>query len=96
MGFKKGKSGNPNGRPKGATDKKKTYIKKIIQEALEVNAYKVQEELAKLDGKAFLDMYSRFLEYGMPKLQRQAIVIDQETIVRTFNIIPASAVKKEK
>lgn len=95
MKFQKNISGNPLGRPIGATDKRKTHIKKIIQEALEVNVYRVQEELGKLEGKAFLEMYFKLLEYIIPKLQRQTIELDQEKIIRTFNIIPASKVKKK-
>lgn len=29
------------------------------------------------------------MEFGLPKLQRQTIEIDQEKIIRTFNFIPA-------
>ena len=96
MKFKKGQSGNYKGRPVGAIDKDKRKIRDIINTAIEDNANRVHEELSQLKGKAFLDFYIKLLEYGLPKLQRQTIEIDQETIVRTFNIIPASAVKKEK
>ena len=46
-----------------------------------------------LSGKDFLEFYTKFLEYGLPKLQRQIIEIDPEKIVRGWQIIPASAVK---
>jgi len=94
--FKKGQSGNYKGRPVGAIDKDKRKLREIIGSALDDNVERVKEELQKLSGKDFLDFYIKLLEFGLPKLQRQAIEIDQETIVRTFNIIPASAVKKEK
>jgi len=90
MGFEKGHSGNPNGRPKGATDKKKTKIREIIGAVLDDNADRVQGELLTLQGKDFLDFYIRLLEYIIPKLQRQTIEIDQEKIIRTFNFISAS------
>jgi len=96
MGFKKGQSGNPKGRPIGASDKNKSKIREIIGSALDDNAERVKEELLALSGKDFLNFYIKLLEFGLPKLQRQTIEIDQETIVRTFNIIPASAVKKKK
>lgn len=88
--MKKGHSGNPNGRPKGATDKKKTKIREIIGAVLDDNADRVQGELLTLQGKDFLDFYIRLLEYIIPKLQRQTIEIDQEKIIRTFNFISAS------
>ncbi len=90
MAFKKGKSGNPNGRPVGAIDKHNRKIKEIIDTVLDDNAHRLQEELDKLTGVKFLDLYIKLLEYVMPKLQRQAIEIEPEKIVRTFNFIPAS------
>jgi len=94
--FKKGQSGNNKGRPVGAIDKDKRKLREIIGSTLDENADRVKEELDRLSGKDFLNFYIKLLEFGLPKLQRQTIEIDQETIVRTFNIIPASAVKKEK
>ena len=96
MAFKKGKSGNPNGRPVGAIDKEKRRIRQIINTVLDDNTDRFQEELDKLKGPKFVDFYIKLLEYVVPKLQRQAIEIEPEKIVRTFNFIPASAVKKEK
>jgi len=96
MAFKKGKSGNPNGRPVGAIDKDKRKIREIIDTVLDDNADRFQEELDKLKGPKFLDFYIKLLEYVVPKLQRQAIEIEPEKIVRTFNFIPASKGDGEK
>jgi len=90
--FQKGKSGNPDGRPIGAKDKRKTKIREVIGAALDNNADRVKDELDQLSGKDFLDFYIKLLEFGLPKLQRQTIEIDRETIVRTYEIIPASNV----
>ena len=94
-GFQKGVVTNPNGR-KGVGDKNKQKIRDAIQNILEDNIDKVFEELSTLTGKDFLDMYSRFLEYSLPKLQRQTIEIDTEKVIRTFNFIPASEIVPEK
>ncbi len=90
MAFKKGKSGNPNGRPVGAIDKHKRKIKEIIDTVLDDNADRFKEEFERLKGEEFLNIYIKLLEFILPKLQRQAIEIEPEKIVRTFNFIPAS------
>ena len=90
MAFKKGKSGNPNGRPVGAIDKDKRKIREIIGNALDDNADRFQEEFERLKGEEFLNFYIKLLEFILPKLQRQAIEIEPEKIVRTFNFIPAT------
>ncbi len=90
MKFKKGQSGNYKGRLVGAIDKDKRKMREIIGSVIDDNAERFKEELDKLSGKAFLDFYIKLLEYVVPKLQRQAIEIEPEKIVRTFNFIPAS------
>ncbi len=90
MRFKKGQSGNYKGRPVGAIDKHKRKIKEIIGNVLDDNADRFKEEFERLKGEEFLNFYIKLLEFGLPKLQRQAIEIEPEKIVRTFNFIPAS------
>ena len=96
MKFKKGQSGNANGRPKGATDKKKTQLRDWLDNYLGSNTLKLDEELNKLTGKDYIDSFTKLMEYGIPKLQRQTIEIDTEKIIRTFNFIPASEIVPEK
>ena len=90
MAFKKGKSGNPNGRPVGAIDKDKRKIREIIGNVLDDNADRFKEEFERLKGEEFLNIYIKLLEFILPKLQRQAMEIDPEIIPRVFNFIPAS------
>ena len=92
-GFQKGVITNPKGRGGSTGDKSKQKIRDAISNILDDNIEKVVTELNGLSGKDFLEFYTKFLEYGLPKLQRQIIEIDPETIVRGWQIIPASAVK---
>ena len=90
-GFQKGEVTNPKGRPNGAGDKNKRKIREWLDEYLTNNTLKLYTELEKLSGKDYVDSFVKLMEYGIPKLQRQTIEIDQDNIVRVFNEIPASA-----
>jgi len=92
QGFQKGIITNPKGRGGSTGNKNKQKIRDAISNILDDNIDKVITELGMLTGKDFLDFYTRFLEYGLPKLQRQIIEIDPDTIVRGWQILPASAV----
>lgn len=56
MKFKKGQSGNYNGRPVGAIDKDKRKIREIIGSVIDDNAERFKEELDKLCGKNFFGL----------------------------------------
>jgi len=92
-GFQKGVVTNPQGRGGSTGNKSKQKVRDAISNILDDNIDKVVTELGLLRGKDFLEFYTKFLEYGLPKLQRQIIEIDPETIVRGWQIIPASVVK---
>lgn len=73
MTFEAGKSGNPSGRPKGASDKKTSEFKAALNKLLEDASPKLQawlEEVAKDDPAKALDHLCRLAEYVHPKLAR--------------------------
>ena len=72
MKFKKGQSGNNKGRPVGAIDKDKRKIREWLENYLYDNTSKIDKELNKLTGKDYVDCFIKLMEYGIPKLQRQA------------------------
>jgi len=79
-----------NGRPVGSIDKDKRKSREIIGNVLDDNTDRFIEEFERLKGEEFLNIYIKLLEFILPKLQRQAMEIEPEKIVRTFNFIPAS------
>ncbi len=69
MPFKKGKSGNPSGKPKGAVNKTTQPLRESITAFLENNWNKVQLEFDKLDAKEKLQFFEKLLQYSVPKMQ---------------------------
>jgi len=59
MPFKKGISGNPKGRPKGAINKNKALIENFIDIQIDKNFVKFNDELNKLEGREFIKVFMR-------------------------------------
>lgn len=73
MGFTKGQSGNPSGRPPGVGNKTTNKIREAFQVLMESNVDRMSEwleQVADKDPKAALDLFIRMAEYTTPKLAR--------------------------
>lgn len=75
--FKKGQSGNPNGRPKGAKNKDTKALRERINHLLNKNWEAIQTDLEELTPKERIDAYIKLLEYALPKLQRTELSTEQ-------------------
>lgn len=73
MTYKKGQSGNPNGRPKGSKNKQTAAIRDRVSSFLEANFYSIEQDIKKLTPKERIDVLIKMLEYAVPKLQRSEV-----------------------
>ena len=69
MPFQKGKSGNPEGKPKGVKNKIGLQLRETITNFLSDNFNVVTQDFKKLTPKERAKLYCDLLQYGLPKLQ---------------------------
>lgn len=91
MPFQKGHK-YANGRPKGSENKEKKELRKALTKLAEGGYSKFAKELAKLEGKDYIDRYISLLEYTTPKLNRTDHTNDGEKF--DFNISDAELIDK--
>ena len=68
--MEKGKTNNPNGRPKGTPNKVTTTIRNWIVELINDNREQIQKDLKALDPKDRLSFIEKLLPYILPKVER--------------------------
>lgn len=69
MPFERGISGNPEGRPRGATNKTSSQLREMITDFLENRFEKVIQDFEELKPKDRVKLYCDLLQYGLPRLQ---------------------------
>tara|TARA_R110002020_G_scaffold110372_1_gene255035 strand:+ start:64 stop:348 length:285 start_codon:yes stop_codon:yes gene_type:complete len=80
MPFKKGKSGNPNGRPKGAEGKVTAESRKLFATVMAGEMEFIQNELALLresSGEKYLKALSGLMPYFMPKQSETEVTFNE-------------------
>ena len=63
-------------RPSGSKNKITTDMKPKIKELFEKNFNKFEEELIQLQGKQFIDVYLRLIEFIVPKAKEELIQLN--------------------
>ena len=69
MGLPKGKTNNIKGKPIGCTNKISYNLKETINDFLEKNFSKIENDFDKLQPRDRMKFYIDLLQYGVPKLQ---------------------------
>ena len=78
--YKPGESGNPKGRPRGATNKLGRSSKEILSEFLNTALAELPEIWAKLKPKEKAQLLRDFTSYELPK--KQAVAVSGEIDVK--------------
>ena len=79
MPFKKGTSGNPVGRPKGAVSTTTKLIREHISQAIDGN--KIMEMLDKIDSPTeYINAISKLLPYSIGKVKAYEEIEEREPI----------------
>jgi hypothetical protein len=76
MAFKKGESGNPNGRKKGVPNKSTAEIKEIITRIVGNQLEHIEKDLdriRKTDPAEAMRLSSKFIDYVLPKQTKMEI-----------------------
>ena len=73
MGFKKGHSGNPDGKPKGSKNKINIELKERVKLLVENNFDLLQEDISKMKPRDRTNALIKLLEFVLQKQQKQEI-----------------------
>jgi len=71
MGFKKGHSGNPEGKPKGAKNKVTIALKERVTLLIENNFEKIEADINKLEPKERVQAIIKLMEFVIPRQFKQ-------------------------
>jgi len=94
MPFKKGTSGNPIGRPKGAVSTTSKLIREHISQAIDGN--KIVEMLDKIDSPTeYINAISKLLPYSIGKVKPYEEIEEREPISININFVDTEAEEEE-
>ena len=66
------------GRKKGTPNKETAALRERVGKLLDDNWDKIEKDLEEVTGKERLDIYTKLLEYALPKLSRVELEQDEE------------------
>jgi hypothetical protein len=83
----KGKTNNPNGRPKGSINKRSAELKLWVSRFLAKNKKLVQADFEKLESKDRLMFFEKLLKYSIPAMQNTSVNFEQMTDEQLDHVI---------
>lgn len=83
----KGKTNNPNGRPKGVPNKVTKSVRAFIGDVIDKNRRQMVKDLAAIEPKDRLIILEKLMQYIIPKQQAQAIDITNITDEQLTTVI---------
>lgn len=78
MAFKKGQSGNPNGRPRGAKNKATNELREWVERLINDNLDTITNDIKELDPNERVKFFLALLNYTLPKQQSVKAEINDE------------------
>jgi hypothetical protein len=75
--MKKGHTNNPNGRPKGSTNKITREIRKTLKDVVDIELNRLPGLLQKLETQSRLELLVKLLPYVLPKIEAQPATKDE-------------------
>ena len=78
--MEKGKTNNPNGRPKGTPNKITQDVRQWLSTVIDKNRRQMERDLKALEPKERLQILERLMQYVIPKQQATAATVDLERL----------------
>ena len=78
MAFKKGQSGNPKGRPRGAKNKATNELREWVERFINDNLDTIANDIKELDPNERVKFFLALLNYTLPKQQSVKADINDE------------------
>ena len=78
MAFKKGQSGNPKGRPRGAKNKATNELREWVERFINDNLDTIANDIAELEPNERVKFFLALLNYTLPKQQSVKAEINDE------------------
>lgn len=98
MVFKRGKSGNPKGRPRGARNHATSELVKCVGAVLEQNAKRLQDDLDSMSPVERVKAITNLIGYVIPKKQalnvQQSLDYEYHKLEELLNNAPDEAIDR--